>query len=176
MYNGKKIQRLTLAAMMAAIIAVATAFIKIQTGTNNGYIHIGDSFIYLASCILPAPYAVCSAAIGGAIADLFAGAVNWAPATAIIKALNVLPFIAVIKLFPKKQTIINIPTIFASVLSSFITIFGYYFAEGILYGFTAAAVSTFIGLLQPAGSFAVFVLIGIAIDKSGLTDKIKYMR
>ena len=80
------------AAVFAALIAVMTAYIKFNTGINDGYLHFGDSMIYLAACILPLPYAMAAAAIGGFCADILAGAAAWAPFTAVIKALNVLPF------------------------------------------------------------------------------------
>ena len=53
---------LTTAALFAAAIAVMTAYmfhIPIPTG---GYIHLGDALIYLAACLLPAPYAAAAAA------------------------------------------------------------------------------------------------------------------
>lgn len=53
--NDKRIKRLKLIAMtalFAALTAVATAFIKINTSINEGYLHFGDSVIYLAACIL----------------------------------------------------------------------------------------------------------------------------
>lgn len=53
------------AAVFAALIAVMTAYIKFNTGINDGYLHFGDSMIYLAACILPLPYAMAAAAIGG---------------------------------------------------------------------------------------------------------------
>lgn len=46
---------LILSALFAALIVVMTAYIKFNTGINNGYLHFGDSMIYLASCILPLP-------------------------------------------------------------------------------------------------------------------------
>lgn len=35
------------AAVFAALIAVMTAYIKFNTGINDGYLHFGDSMIYL---------------------------------------------------------------------------------------------------------------------------------
>ena len=80
------------AALCAALIAVMTAFVKFNTGINDGFLHFGDSMVYLTACILPLPYAMVAAAIGGALADILAGAAVWAPFTAVIKALNTVPF------------------------------------------------------------------------------------
>ena len=88
----KHLYLIVTAALCAALIAVMTAFVKFNTGINDGYLHFGDSMVYLAACILPLPYAMVAAAIGGALADILAGAAVWAPFTAVIKALNTVPF------------------------------------------------------------------------------------
>ena len=46
------LKKITLTAMFAALVAVMTAFIKVPTGINEGYLHFGDSMIYLAGCLL----------------------------------------------------------------------------------------------------------------------------
>ncbi|MFY9379232.1 MAG: ECF transporter S component, partial [Acutalibacteraceae bacterium] len=56
---NKTLTNIVTTALFAAIIAVTTAYIfHIPVGTNGGYIHIGDCFIYLAACFLPLPYAM----------------------------------------------------------------------------------------------------------------------
>ena len=61
-----KLKYLTITGLMAAMITIMTAYIcHIPTGINGGYIHFGDSLIYLAAAILPTPYALAAAAVGG---------------------------------------------------------------------------------------------------------------
>ena len=98
MQNSKAKQKSTtnvkliaVTAMFAALVTVTTAFIKIPTPL--GYSHAGDSMIYLGASILPAPFGIIAASIGGALADLLSGYAHWAIPTAIIKAFNALPFI-----------------------------------------------------------------------------------
>ena len=69
----QSVKKITFTALFAALIAVMTAFIKMPTGINEGYLHFGDSMIYLAGCLL-GPWAALAAAIGGALADILAGA------------------------------------------------------------------------------------------------------
>jgi len=153
------IKKLTFAAMFAAIITVMTAFIKVNTGIDNGYIHFGDAMIYLAASTLPAPFAIAAAAIGGSFADILAGAAVWAPATAIIKALNVLPFLFVSGKIASKKSVA------VSLLSGCITVFGYFIAESMLYSVASAAVSVPFSLLQAGGSTVLFAVFGTALDK-----------
>ena len=88
--RSENIRFAAITAMFAALITVTTAYIKIPAPL--GYAHAGDSMIYLAASILPGPFGFAAAAIGGGLADLLAGYPQWAIPTAIIKALNVLPF------------------------------------------------------------------------------------
>ena len=87
-----RVRYLNMTGLMAALITIMTAYIcHIPVGVNGGYIHFGDSLIYLTAVLLPRPYALAAAAIGGGLADLLT-APMWTPATVIIKMLIVLPF------------------------------------------------------------------------------------
>ena len=160
------IKKITLTAVFAAIIAIMTAFIKIPTGINDGYLHFGDSMIYLAGCLL-GPYAALAAAIGGGLADVLAGAAEWAIPTAIIKTCNSLPFIIATAYYVKtkeKHKIIHITTVFMTIVSGLITIFGYLLAEGLLYSFASAWTSVPFSIIQAVGSAIVFIVVGCALD------------
>ena len=39
------VKQITLAALFAALVTVATTVVKIPTGINDGYLHFGDSMI-----------------------------------------------------------------------------------------------------------------------------------
>lgn len=69
---NSQVKKLTFTALMAAMITIFTAYIcHIPVGQNGGYIHFGDSLIYIAACLLPWPYAMTAAAIGGGMAEAF---------------------------------------------------------------------------------------------------------
>ena len=85
------VKLIAITAMCAALITVTTAFIKIPSPL--GYSHAGDSMIYLAASILPGPFGIIASSIGGALADLISGYPHWAIPTAIIKAVNAVPFV-----------------------------------------------------------------------------------
>ena len=90
--GNEAVKKMVLTAFMAALITLLTAYIcHVPIGINEGYIHFGDAFIYIAAAILPTPYAMAAGAIGAGLADLLTAPV-WAPATIIIKLLLVLPF------------------------------------------------------------------------------------
>ena len=173
----KKIRNLVLlalTALFAALTAVATAFIKINTGINEGYIHLGDSIVYLTACILPLPYACLAAAIGGGIADLLAGAAVWAPITAVIKAINVLPFAIMYssKITKSPNKIVNKATVSMPVFSGIITVLGYLAAESLLYNFASALTSVPFSIVQTVGSAAVFWILGAVLDKMNFKNRL----
>ncbi|MGN0452434.1 MAG: TIGR04002 family protein [Ruminococcus sp.] len=169
------LKKLAFAAVFAALIIVTTAYIKIPTGINGGYIHLGDSMIYLAGC-LAGPFAALAAAIGGALADILAGAAAWAPGTAIIKACISLPFIIATSIYVKKKNnhkIIHLSTILLTLLSGAITVFGYWLYEGILYSFASAFAAIPFNIVQAVGSAVVFILIGLALDAAKIQKLLK---
>lgn len=167
MNNTIKIRRLILTGLFAAIICLTTAYIlHIPTGVNGGYVHIGDALIYIAAALLPKPYAMIAAIIGAGMADFITGSVIWVIPTMIIKPILVL-FVS-----SKSDKIINIKNIVGTLIAGIIGMILYMVADGIIFGnFLAAFVFTTIGLIQPIGSFIVFILLGIAFDKLEIKKK-----
>lgn len=151
---------LTMTALMAALITIMTAYIcHIPVGVNGGYIHFGDALIYLAAVLLPRPYALAAAAIGGGLADILT-APMWTPATVIIKMLIVLPF------SNKSTKIVTPRNVFAAVMGYFISGLSYFFAEYILFGtWSVLLLSMWGSLIQSGGSAIFFVIFGCALDK-----------
>lgn len=163
---GASLRRLTVTAVLAALIAVMTAYIcHIPVGMNGGYVHLGDSLIYLAAALLPMPYACAAGAIGGGLADLLTSPV-WAPATMIIKMLICLPFSS------RGNRIVSRRNVVALFLAFAISGTGYYLAEGMMFGFTAAFFTSLGGsIVQSGGSAIVFVIIGMALDRLGFKKR-----
>lgn len=153
------VKRLVTTAIMSAMITLMTAYICHIPSTNEGYIHLGDSLIYIAAAILPAPYAMAAGAIGGGMADLLTAPV-WAPATIIIKMLLTIPFTN------KKAKIVNTRNVIALFIAFVISTVGYFLAGGIMFGFTTSFLTSVSGsLVQSGGSAIVFVLFGMALDR-----------
>lgn len=163
MKTDKKIKNLTLTGLMAALITLFTAYIvHIPIGVSGGYIHLGDSLIYLSAVLLPWPYAMAAGAIGGGLADLLT-APMWAPATVIIKILIVLPFTY------RGKGILNKRNLIAPVIAMFITVVGYYIADLIIFGKEAAfLISVTSNGIQGLGSAAVFYILSAALEKAGV--------
>lgn len=161
-----KTQKLTLTALFAALVYIATMFIHLPVPMTGGYVHIGDAFIYLAASMLPMPYAIAAGAIGAGLADAFSGYAVYVLPTIIIKAMLVLPFSA------KGDKIITLRTLIASIVASVIGIAGYFLADWIIYANMATALANmFAGVVQPFSSIVVFATLGYALDKSNVKKR-----
>lgn len=126
--DTKKLIRI---AMLTALAAVLTLFPQLRTPTG-GYVHFGDSIIYLASIFMgPVPGAIVGA-VGHSISDLISAPV-FVPATFIIKGLMgfLIGLIAYQKLDIKHL-------VFAGIVALLLVTGGYFIAESIMFGVPAA--------------------------------------
>ena len=168
MNDQLKLHQLILAALFAAAIAVMTAYLLHIPIPTGGYIHLGDTLIYLAACLLPTPYAVMAAAIGGGLADLLTAPL-WVVPTVLIKAMVALLFTGRGEkiLMPR-----NIGAVFGvAVLSPA----AYGLAACLLLGNGNAFVPQFLGtLVQGIGSGVLFVVLALALDRAGIKARLRY--
>ncbi|MEG2044490.1 MAG: TIGR04002 family protein [Clostridia bacterium] len=167
----KKFKPYIMAAMFAAIIFIFTFTTNLRLPLpNGGYLHFGDSMIYLSALLIPTPFAIVAAAIGAGLADLLSGAVIWMPFTLIIKALMAFAFIGCFN----SSKLLTVTTTIRAVIASGINIVLYYFAEAIIMSNIAAPLATLsFNLIQSGGSFVIFVLIALALDKVKFKDTLK---
>ena len=158
---NKQLIYVVMAALFAAIITVVTASV-LHIPTGNGYIHLGDSFIFLAASLLPLPYAI---AAGAGLADALTAPI-WVIATVIIKSLIVLPFTS------KKDKIINARNLIALIPALIVTCVGYYLADRILFGAWGAFAPVIPNVIQVAANAAIYVIFGLALDAAGFKKKV----
>ncbi len=177
MKNNEKIKYAAMTAMFAALITVTTAYVKIPAPL--GYAHAGDSMIYLSASVLPGPLGFAAAAIGGGLADLLAGYPQWAVPTAIIKALNVLPFFLLkhfLKDSPKLEKIISLPNLLMLIPTTIVTIGGYFIANALLYDISAAIGEILPNLIQAGIGAVLFVILGKSLDAANFKSNILSVR
>lgn len=171
MRNKKSLLKITYTAIFTAIIILATSIIKFSTGLGEGYIHLGDSMIYLTACLLPFPYCIIAGALGGGLADILSGFAIWSIPTMLIKMLNVLPFAIVCKKL-KTNKILCKQTVLMTVVSGVITILGYFVAECILYSVASATLSIAGNTIQAVASGIIFMIIATTLDKINFKRRI----
>ena len=167
--KNKKTRLVVLSALLAAIIMVCTRFTAIPIFGGQGYVHIGDAFIFFAAALLPTPYAMAASAIGGGLADLMAGYTMYILPTAIIKALMALMFLGSCK----KEKLLSGRNILSLILGILVLVGGYYVAEVILY---QSFVSPLLGMVwntaQGVFSAVAFIFFALASDRAKLRERI----
>ena len=153
MNNNKKLRYMTISAVFAAAITVVTAyFLHIPIPGSSGYMHLGDTLIYLVACLLPTPYAVFAASVGAGLAD-FLTAPMWVIPTVIIKAIVAMQFTCKSeKILTKRNTI----AVFATAIVSPVL---YSLAFCIMSGTWAAFVPQFMGTITQAAIRPALLLI-----------------
>lgn len=163
--SSVNVKLITVTAMFATLVTVTTAFIKIPSPL--GYSHAGDSMIYLGASVLPGPFGIIAASIGGALADLISGYPQWAIPTAIIKAFNALPFVIcgiILKKHGKGEKIINIPNLLMLIPTTIVTVGGYFLANGLMYGWAGAIGELATWWLQPGVGALIYIAVGLGLD------------
>ena len=154
------------AALFAALIFLGTYALRIPI--PSGYIHFGDGFLYAAALLLPPVYSAAAGAIGGLLSDILAGYAVYAPWTAVIKGLMALPaaflcrssrlvacFCGGQEKLPLREWI---PVAAALLISGALNVGGYFLADSVLYGLSAAVVDLPLNAVQSAAGVAVFFL------------------
>jgi uncharacterized membrane protein len=170
--NAINAKTIAVTAMFAALITVAAAFIKVPS--PMGFVHAGDAVIYLAACVLPAPFNFIAAAVGGSTADLISGYAVYCVPSALIKALNVLPFFLFQIILKKNNSkILRLSAIPAVLISSAVTIGGYLLTDTFLMSFAAAAAEIPYNTAQTIIGAALFAALALALDAVKFKQRIK---
>lgn len=163
-----------LAGVLAAMVCMATTFLHIPI-VGGGYVHLGDTVIYLTAALLPTPYAMAAAAVGAGLADVLV-APMWAPFTVVIKAVMALAFTA------KKERFLCRRNAIAPLLAGVIGVAGYYVAEvailwasgGVLAASAEAALLAvpYNAMQEVVGGIA-FVLLAVALDRMDIKKRLQ---
>lgn len=162
-------RNMVLAGVFAALIFLTTAYLfHIPVGGNGGYVHFGDSMVYLAASLLPAPYAMAAGAIGAGLSDLLSpGGAVWILPTVIIKPLMTIGFRR------HGGRLLSVRNLGALALGSLINTIGYLAAGFFITGGWGGPIAELpSSLAQFLGSAAFYFLCAAALDKAGLGSRL----
>lgn len=168
--NRENTTRIILAGLMMAMIVVATTLITIPT-PGGGYIHLGDTMIFLSVLILGWRYGAIAAGLGSALADLIAGYAVWAPWTLCVKGLmGVTMGLFILKAMKRPgMMLLGVPVyqLIGMILAGLEMAAGYYVAEYAIYGnFAAALLGIPLNILQFSVGAVLATLLAAALYKT----------
>ena len=168
-------KNVVLTGLLAAMVFFTTAYLLHIPIVGGGYIHLGDTVLYMAAALLSTPYAMAVGMIGGGLADILTGAAVWAPSTIVIKAVMVLAFTS------EKERFLCRRNLLAPLSAGVVGVAGYYIAEivllclsgtplGVAAGAALVAVPFNVGQEVAAG--IAFVLLAAAMDRLGIKQRL----
>ncbi len=166
-------EKLVLASLMAAMTTVGTMLIKVPA--IKGYIHIGDSIVYLCGILLGPVLGGIAAGLGSFIADMLLGYAVYAPATFMIKGLDAMLvglftsncYLMVHRLY-KNHEIYHCGCSWWYCHGWWLFVY-----EVFLYGVEGAAAGIAYNVTQAVGGGILAYPLLIALDKVNLVNKIK---
>lgn len=153
--SGERVFNMVLMGLMTCLVIVSTMFIKIPIPMTQGYVHLGDSMIFLSVLILGKKNGSLAAGVGSAMGDILGGYAVWAPWTLVIKFIMAWILGLFVERFGKKGEIIGM------ILAGIEMTAGYYVASSILYG---SWIVTLADIPWNVGQFAVGMIIACILS------------
>lgn len=162
---SNNVHELTILGLLVALVAVSTMVIKIPTISTDGYIHLGDSMIFLSAIMFGKKKGAIAGGLGSAMADLLLGYTHWVLPSLIIKGLMGYGIGLIAN--QESDNIINLRNSIALIFGASWMVFGYFIAGGIMKGsFIVSATSVPANLLQGFVGALLFIPIGVALKKT----------
>ena len=155
-----KTDNLVLTAMMLCLVCLATYALKVPNPFTQGYVHLGDTFIFISVLTLGKKNGAIASAVGAALADIFGGYAIFAVGTFIAKGLMAWVMGTFIEMGAHKATesdkdvriLSHSPyEIIAMVLGGLAEVIIYVFVNAAVYG------NLNVGLLSIPGNIGQFV-------------------
>ena len=166
--SDKKIRKLVISAMMAALTYVATMVIQIPS-PMNGYVNLGDCFVLLSGWLLGPWYGGAAAGIGSMLTDLLSGYGHYAPGTFVIKGLDALVAALLFRTMGRTST----AALVSGLVGEAIMVAGYFGYAALLLGKGLGAAASIPGNLVQAtmGLLIGFLLLKV-LQKTRIAEKI----
>ncbi|MCI8957195.1 MAG: ECF transporter S component [Eubacterium sp.] len=172
--ENKKMTRIVLTALFAALAFVATYIIKVPTVGTNGYVNIGDTIVLLCAWMIGGVYGGLAAGVGSALSDLIAGYGMYVPGTFVIKFLMAVVTYFVFNVMKKVNVNKVIGYVISGILAELIMVLGYFLYESIVLGYGLGAALSIGSNFVQAGTCLVlgYALIG-ALEGARVTTLIR---
>jgi uncharacterized membrane protein len=166
MNNNFTVKELTLIGLLTALVSVATMIIQVPIQAGYGFIHMGDSMIFLTAILFGKRKGAFAGGIGSSLADLLSGYGQYALPTLIIKGL--MGYIVGAIADQESKALLNFRNIAAMAVGAVWMASGYLVTNTLMFGgFMEALAGGFPSdLLQGFGGAGLFIPLGIALKKS----------
>ena len=162
------VRSITLAALMIALMTLATLIIRIPNPATQGYINLGDAMLMTIALVFGWRIGGLAGGVGSALADALGGYFMWAPWTLVIKGIEGVLVGTIAGWGAREGTGPRRVSAFAAVIAGGAwMVSGYYLAGSALFG-GVAALTEIPGNLTQAGVAVVIALPLSAILRNAL--------
>lgn len=166
--DDKKLRKLVLSALLAALCCVATMVVQIPS-PMQGYVNLGDCFVLLSGWMLGPWYGFAAGGIGSMLADVLLGYAHYAPGTLIIKGLMAMTAALILR----RMNGSSAGRVLGGVAAELLMVAGYFGYASLLLGKGLAAAASIPGnLVQGAVGLAAGVMLMAVMVRSQLTKKL----
>lgn len=184
MRREEKTDNLVLTALMTCLVCLATYALKIPNPFTQGYVHIGDTFIFMSVLVLGKKNGAIASSVGAALADIFGGYAIFAIGTFIAKGLMAFIMgLLIEKGYDRYHENLSSPDhhqvrilsltpfeLIAMILGGFTEVIVYVFVNALVYGNLAVG---FVSIPGNIGQFAVSMVIAVVLTHALLKTPAK---
>lgn len=166
--DDKKLRKLVLSALLAALCCVATMVVQIPS-PMQGYVNLGDCFVLLSGWMLGPWYGFAAGGIGSMLADVLLGYAHYAPGTLVIKGLMAMTAALILR----RMNGSSAGRVLGGVAAELLMVAGYFGYASLLLGKGLAAAASIPGnLVQGAVGLAAGLMLMAVMVRSQLTKKL----
>ena len=160
--NDKKIRKLVLAALLAALVCVATMVVQIPS-PMQGYVNLGDCFVLLSGWLLGPWYGGAAAGIGSMLVDLLSGYGHYVPGTLIIKGVDAMAAALIFRALGRGKT----GMLVSGIVGETIMVLGYFAYASMILGKGLAAAASIPGnIVQGIAGIAIGLALAVLLQKA----------
>ncbi len=166
---------LVMASLFAAMVFIGTYFFSFRLPSGIGYIHLGDTFVYLCGAILGPFAGAMAAGVGSSLSDLMLGYAQYAPVTFIIKAADAFIVGMAFKIAIRSQNSLKrkvVVFVLSSALAGIVMVIGYFAYEIFLYEVVGATPGIVLNLIQASSSLIFSTVLFVAFNNTPLSKTI----
>ena len=168
--DNKKIsaRELTLTAMTAALVFLATYTLKIPTPT--GYAHLGDCVIFIGVLVLGSKKGALAGGIGAALSDALGGYTHWIVPTFFIKAAMALIMGAFVYKLLKSN---RFAWLVGAFVGGLIQVLLYALVKIPMYGLEYVTVTLWSDIVQTLFGIGISAFVIAALQGGGIIKKLR---
>jgi len=148
------VKKIVYSSIGVALVTVATLFLKFPIPSGAGYINLGDSLIIIIAFLFGPIVGGLAGGLGSCFADMLGGFMLYSPFSLVIKGIEGV----VLGILCNRNKKLYLHQLWAYVVGGAIMVFGYFWADYILFDIRVALIGILYNLIQMTVNIVVVSL------------------